>query len=120
MSIELLNIIIQTENEADEIRKKSHEEGARILAAAKEEGSALNRQAEKEALEQAEVILEQSRQKTELLIAAVWKEVRLENARIFQNAGRKLDETAQMIVERIVNRYVCDCVEQSVIDWVEL
>ncbi len=120
MSIELLNTIIQTENEADEIRKKSHEEGVRILAAAKEEGSELIRGAEKAAGDQAEIILEQSRQKTEMLIEAAWKEVKLESARISENAGRKLDETAQMIVERIVSKYVCDCIEQSIIDWIEL
>ncbi len=106
MSLDLIKSITEAENLAAEIRKKAHEDEKRILAAAGAEGLKLVQKAVEEAKKQAEVMDEKKKIAAGLQVERIREQAREECRSFKENAVKLLDQVAEDIVERVVNKYV--------------
>ncbi len=106
LSLDLIRDIAETEDIAAGIRKRAQEDEKRILAAAGAGGLKLVQKATEEVKKQAEVMDEEKEIAAGLQVERVREQVDKECRIIKENAVKILDQIAEELVERVVNKYV--------------
>ena len=106
MSLDLIRDITETEDIAAGIRKRVQEDERRILAAAGAGGLKLVQKAMEEVKKQAEVMDEETEIAAGLQVERIREQVDKECRIIKENAVKILDQVAEELVERVVNKYV--------------
>lgn len=103
MAIELIKMIKDVEDEADQIKKKSQADAKQLTADAEKEASALLETARREADQASKKILSQAAEEAQKHFDDTMGKARVECEGIRSDAMKNLDHTVDMILRKVVS-----------------